>query len=382
MFLLKVRLIRADTASVPRPSRALLVVVAALVALPLSSLSPAPDAEAGTRRRLAKLEPAAGVYFGAYHSPRGPIGIQSRKDGITALESAVGRRFDVDHQFYRWGQMLPSAYDVWTAEQGRTPMISLHPRKKADGSVTTWGAIASGAEDAYLQQVAASLKAWGKPAFFVFHHEPESELCPNNTLTGCDLGTYYGTTSQYKQAWRRVKSVLRKAGNTQLAMTFVTTSYRFRTDPLTDPKYGAKFYPGDDVIDWIGADPYNFIGAGTTPEQLNAAWRGLADEIGPWYAWAAQRNKPLALAEIGVREDPNAPGRKGQWIDQARLDLPTRFPKVKAFVYFDSYPGEAVGDGMNWRVDSSPEAFASYRAMAHDPVYRVASSLFLPDPPS
>jgi beta-mannanase len=109
-------------------------------------------------------------------------------------------------------------------------------------------------------------------------------------------------------------------------------------------------YPGDNVIDWISADGYNYAGCpGKT-----VPWRSFEQIFGPWYQWAKRHGKPLIIAEFGLSEDPKTPGRKGAWFQQAATQL-TAFPLIKALVYFESTPR------CNNLVTSSASALAGFR---------------------
>ena len=118
-------------------------------------------------------------------------------------------------------------------------------------------------------------------------------------------------------------------------------------------------YPGDDVVDWIGADPYNFFASGT--------WDSFSDVVDPWYRWvrAAHPGKPLMLSEWGSKEDPSRPGRKAAWLRDAADRLRHDYPDIKAVVYFDEAKHER-GTVNDWRIDTSPRSLAAFAAIARD----------------
>lgn len=311
--------------------------------------------------------PVKGALFGIYRDPSSngkTFSVADRMASLEELEGVLGRRFDIDHQFYRWGDDLPAPYLRWTAEQGRTPFISLNALRR-DGSHRQWADIASGADDDYLRQLAAGLRSWGVPSLFSFHHEPENEICPGDNPTGCDRATYYGTREDYRAAWRHIVETFRAAGVTNLSYVWITTGYRF-TDPA-DYRYGPKVYPGNDLIDWIASDPYNLPTPGGKVDL--SKWQDLAAIIEPWYRWGETTGKPLMLGEFGSLEDPDQPGRRPAWFATARADLQRRFPAVKALNYYDVYRPDEPGS--DWRLlGRNPAAVAEYRAWALDPYFR------------
>src|SRR5262249_55295085 len=133
-----------------------------------------------------------------------------------------------------------------------------------------------------------------------------------------------------------------------------TTSYAF----LPESGQAAlvkTFYPGDSVVDWVAADPYNF--------DTNGAWHSLSYEMGPWYAWASKLKKPLAFVEWGTKEDPSNPQRKATWFRDALKALDTQYKDVRAVVYFDERKHEH-GTINDWRIDTSAPSLAAFAAIS------------------
>ncbi|MET8907865.1 hypothetical protein [Micromonospora sp. NPDC004551] len=71
----------------------------------------------------------------------------------------------------------------------------------------------------------------------------------------------------------------------------------------------------------------------------------------------------MMLAEVGVND--TAPGVQADWLRQARTDLPTAFPRVRAMVYFDS---RGSGDA-DWVLPGNPRTEAALRQLVHDPYF-------------
>jgi beta-mannanase len=124
--------------------------------------------------------------------------------------------------------------------------------------------------------------------------------------------------------------------------------------------YVQGLYPGDDVVDWIGWDPYNWYRC------HNSSWISFADKIHHFYDWLmanGHANKPFMLSEYGSRESDVDPLAKGQWFkDELAAMKAGTFPNLKALLYFDSHPTEC-----DWRVDTSPASLDGFRQLANDP---------------
>lgn len=121
-----------------------------------------------------------------------------------------------------------------------------------------------------------------------------------------------------------------------------------------------RYYPGDDYVDWICADGYNWA-----PVRPRARWTHFSDTFAVWYRWAAARKKPLMVGETGAME--RRAGERAASIDRLRADL-RRMPAIGALVYFDTWDRR----GYDWRLRTSEGARAAWRRLALDPAVRVA----------
>ena len=113
------------------------------------------------------------------------------------------------------------------------------------------------------------------------------------------------------------------------------------------------YYPGDDVVDWVALDGYNF---GDNHSEWHR-WQSFDAVFGPSIAAMAAYDKPLMLAEIGSADDP----RKAQWLDDClrRIEEDQR---VQAAVFF--HYDKRREHEHNWRLDSDPESLRVFRNWA------------------
>ena len=307
--------------------------------------------------------PSSGVYWGIYTDPNayfGDFSLAHREAVIGNAETNITRKYDYDRQFFEWGDdpfaasPTPNTYLKWSSSTaGHYMDINLVAANRS-GGITTWAAIANGSQDAYIDTLAQDIKAWGQPAFFTFQHEPESLICPGDTLTGCDLSTYYGTTGDYKAAWQHLVGVFRANGVNNLSYVWQTGSYRWSYP--NDYRYGPNNYPGSDVIDWIATDPFN----------SGSPWTDLSTLITPWYNWAVNQGKPLMIGAFGSQEDPNDPsdGLRAAWFAAGEAAIKAR-PQIKALMYYDNNPKITGKD--NWLLfDGNQASEAAYKAWGLD----------------
>ncbi|HEX4492111.1 MAG TPA: hypothetical protein VH914_12965 [Acidimicrobiia bacterium] len=296
--------------------------------------------------------PRTGAYFGAWRGPGPGRPNSNPKLNLQQAEQAIGRKYAIDHQYYQWGDPIPTAYQTWTVSQHRIPMLSLCACHFS-GSVVSWARIAAGKEDAYLVSVARGFVALHSPAFFVFDAEPETNVGAR------------GPASDYVAAFRHVVAVFRAQKATNVAFVWATTAFAWQPGS-GETSIVKTTYPGDAYVNWIALDPYNF--------DANGAWHTLSFEVDPWYSWArsAHATKPLMLTEWGSKEDPNVPTRKAIWFRDALTALSQKYRAVHAVVYFDERKVEH-GTINDWRIDTSTPSLSAFAQIAKASWFDVAS---------
>jgi hypothetical protein len=303
------------------------VAVVAVSAVVVASAGSSRAATAAVAAPSGQL-PAPGVLFGASEAsvPGG-----TAATAFAALESSLGRGLALDRSYSRWDDRQPTPLLIDDAAHGRVPLLSIKPQLQS-GKIVTWASIASGAHDAEIRAQADALRDSHIPLILTMHHEPE-------------LSTGYGTAADYVGAFRHYVAVFRAEAATNVAFAVVLGASTYANP--------AAWYPGDDVVDWIGADAYNF--AACVAGQ--PAWRSLATVASAFYAWGSARGKPLVLAEWGSAEDPALPGRKAQWLHDAAATL-AGWPQIKAVAYFDR-----VGT-CDWRITTSATSATAFAEVA------------------
>jgi hypothetical protein len=120
------------------------------------------------------------------------------------------------------------------------------------------------------------------------------------------------------------------------------------------------FYPGDDAVDWICADGYNWA-----PNKPGTRYESFQELFQAFYDFGVAHNKPLMVGETGVQE--LQPGDKAKWLAAAHVSVMQHYPSIEAFLYFDTV--NANGQGYVWDLHSSPSAFQAYKDMANDPYF-------------
>ncbi|ADG75638.1 PKD domain containing protein [Cellulomonas flavigena DSM 20109] len=321
--------------------------VVALLATTAPGATPdaSPSAPPATPR-AAEDQPLVGAFV-----PREPYATTA--EAAAAYEEALGRRLDVQRVFLRWDDPLDAPAVAGAVARGRIPLVSVLPQH-LDGRRLTWGQIAAGEVDEQIRTHAAQAAALGPVVYLTLHHEADI------------ASPSYGTAAQFVAAWRHWVQVMRSEGVTNALWTWVTSPVAV-SRPRSDPG-GGGFYPGDDVVDRIGADVYNWAACRTS---VPPEWRSLATATQGLREFAAVHGKPAVLPEWGSVEDAADPGRRARWLREAFAYLRS-WPQLEAAVYFDT-----VGT-CDWRLAPSPAATAAFREAARDVRARPSAWLSAP----
>ena len=250
---------------------------------------------------------------------------------VAAHEAAIGRRLDVAHAYHQWGDAFPTAAEQRVAARGTDLFLAWKPD-------VPWRRVASGAEDATIDAAAQRVASFGQRVFLTFHHEPEDQV-----------GSSYGSAADYAAAFRHVVQRFRARGVGNAVWVWnVMGAVKWYG------LYSGGLYPGDDVVDWIAWDPYNWGAC------RGAAWTSFGGIVRPFYDWLGAHghgDKPFMLGEWGTVDDPGQPGRKADWFIRAASQV-EQFPNLRALVYFDR------NQDCDWRVGSAPGSLAAYRGLS------------------
>jgi hypothetical protein len=281
--------------------------------------------------------PATGAYLGAWTSANTGYTLKQR-------EAQIGRRYKIAHFYHGWNEAgrFPTRYERKLARGGRYLYLAWRARRFNTNGATAWADIAAGRHDAAIDAEAAKIASFRRPVFMDFSQEPELEI---------EAGGY-GSARDFAAAYRHIVQRFRRHGATNVAWVWSVTGFEGYHG-----HYTGGLYPGDDVVDWIAWDPYNWYACNGSP------WRSFAATVSPFYGWLTAHghgNKPFMLAEFGSSESEADARAKGRWFAGALDTLKSgAFPNLKALVYFDSRPAEC-----DWRIDTSRASLRGYRRLA------------------
>ena len=345
--------------------RGALLVVGVLIALAVASATRPPAAN------------GASVYWGAYISG-GTYGFDDAPfdaRSIDAFESDAGKGESIIHwgQPWFWGshggyQRFQAAEAEGVRRRGSIPMITWTSTDHDRGGSLVQpafrlDAITNGRHDAYIHAWARDARAWGYPLLVRF--DPEM----NGDWSNWSEVVNGNRRRRFVPMWRHVVSIFRAEGASNV--TWVWAPNRTWIDA---PISLRSLYPGRSYVDWAGLSAYNW---GTNPAKPRNSWQ-TTDEVFKATYDALLRiapGKPIMIAETAASEHG---GSKASWIRRTlRTALPSRYPKVRAVVWFN-WNVRATTGTMDWVIESSAAAMAAFRSSIARRYYAGSSFRNLP----
>jgi hypothetical protein len=269
---------------------------------------------------------------------------QPTQENVAAFVQLQGRTVEYVQQYIIWPSTWASQkrYIDVAANNGATALVTWQPNGYTAPDIN------NGKADTYITTFANAVK--------VYPHEVW--LRPLHEANGGDWYSWnvgnssmLNTDSNVAAAYRHIVTIFRNAGVTNVKWVWTTTS---SNSSGGNPTSFAGTYPGDDYVDYISIDGYNF---GTFHTVANSgwasSWQTFRQVFAPAYNALAGINKPLFIAEFSSSE---LGGNKAQWYRDAFASLSGTFPRIFALVVFSNN----VSDG-DWRINTTDSSLAAWR---------------------
>jgi hypothetical protein len=309
--------------------------------------------------------PDAGAYTGAYVD-FGEGEDDVSYDAIKAFEEMTGKHLAMVAFGNFWGEQ---AFPVKTMEivsgYGAIPLIFWSPWDRPymeDRGPDRFNLpdILAGKWDSYIDQWADAARAYGKPILVSWGLEMNGDWFPwsgifygGGRVIGAKNGQpLHAGPELVKQAYRYVVDRVRARKALNILWGFHVNNATIPGEAWNSMEH---YYPGAEYVDWLGLSVYGKIMRG-------GDWASFANVMDGAYGEICRLDpgKPVILAEWGVGEFP--PDNKAEFITRAFTGLETRYPRVKAAVFWHERWENQDGSFSNLRVNSSPEALDAYRA--------------------
>ncbi|MCB0973380.1 MAG: hypothetical protein KDB86_02350 [Actinobacteria bacterium] len=301
----------------------------------LPTSAPLDLADSGPERSVQLLEASRSdetLLFGLWIRPEDDSGQPAEVSAWADREAKAGRTLDIGHSFYAWDKVFPTWREEFHRDAGRIPLISWNG--------TFADAVANGGQDALIAARARGVKELGTRIMLRWFWE----------MDGNNKADWAQSPENYIAAWRHIHDIFQSEGATNVEWVWCPNAWQW------DANNNAEWYPGDDYVDWVCADGYNWA-----PEKAGADWESFEAIFSEFYDWATtQTDKQIMIGEYGAQE--REPGEKAQWILDSIITAEERFPEIDALVYYDEDREER--GHYDWRLDTSESAFDAFAEVA------------------
>jgi len=225
--------------------------------------------------------------------------------------------------------------------------------------------VLTGKYDDYIDRFARDAKAVNERVLMRFLHEFNGNWY---VWSGNKNGNVNGGPEKVVAVWKYVVDRFKKIGADNVKWLWVP--HGPSTDLSTESWNNvSNYWPGDEYVDWIGLDGYNFYPqdpwGGVRPlRDFDNCFRALYDSC------AVLGEQPMMIAEFGTGEFQSDNFDKAAWVTDAFSKIKTDYPRVKIFTWFN------INKELDWRINSSPESLEAFRKAMEDPYY--IGSLYTP----
>jgi hypothetical protein len=284
-----------------------------------------------------------GVLLGVFHE-----GSQNDLAPIKELEQGLFRKFTSIMWFTDWTTGFPAKEVKRVSKAGYMPHIAWEPWSWENKDLIKLQDILDGKWDTYIKTWASEASKFKRPLLIRWAHEFNGDWYPwCVTNNGKDPKIYIKT-------YRYIHDIFKAAGANNVQWVWCYNAASVPAQPWNAP---FEAYPGDEYVDWVGIDGYNYSGTDSFKSLFKSAYIKAITSV----------KKPIMIAEFAT--DGTGP-YKAKWITDMARDLKTLFPAIRTITWFD------IKKEKDWRLFASAESQYSARKAFEDPFFLPNASLF------
>jgi hypothetical protein len=321
---------------------------------------------AKTEKEETPIPPAyleiPGVYLGTFHGT---------SSSSLALFEKIGKGIAISAVYQGFGDAFNNGFLNANAYVGRISFLTWEfmpgsSPKVAEYEGRVLEAIIDGIYDEYIISWAEGMREFGKPVFLRFGHEMNGDWYSwsgikngGGTLDGYGSPDLPDGPERFVDAYRHIHDVFTENGADNVLWVWcLNAPYEDMVQALGAWNTPAAYYPGDDYVDWMGIDGYNW-GSSAFGQQFDAEWRSFDEIFANTYSELQKINsdKPIIIGEFSSTEDG---GNKAAWIEDAFHQIRYAYPQIRGLIWFH------IAKETDWRINSSDEALAAYRQAVAD----------------
>lgn len=271
-------------------------------------------------------------------------GWQDNLTQVKNLETKIEKRFATVMWYADWAQPFPAKTCQTLSDHGYVPHIIWEPWLWSNNEQIYLDNILKGEWDTYIQKWVEGAKNYNKPLMIRWGHEFNGNWYP------WSIAKNGQSAEKYVKTFRYVHDKFTKSG-----VTNVQWVWCLNTDSVPNQEWNdfTLAYPGDQYVDWVGIDGYNWGAAGE--------WKGFDRIFQKAYLTCVEKyNKPIMIAEFA--SSPKG-GDKAKWIEDLSTTIPEKFPAIKAILWFN------VNKEHDWRIDDTPASVAAAQKTFSNPYF-------------
>lgn len=253
-----------------------------------------------------------------------------------SFESLVGEEMDLRAIFISWKDEgeFPAHLAETVRDRGQTLVIfwesddyAMHtPEQPAYG----YDAILRGDFDEYIRRFSAAAKVHSGPVILIPFHEM------NGNWSAWSGTRNDNSPEKHKQAFRHLKNLFRESSNVRFGWAVNNDSV-----PDTAENQFENYYPGDEHVDYVGIDGFNF----------GSPWQAWSEVFASGLRRLAVFGKPIYIFSMSSAEG----SAKAEWI---RIGLGTElrnYPNVAGWIWFNE------NKERDWRVNSDEASLKAFQ---------------------
>lgn len=268
------------------------------------------------------------MQWGAYAGPDNDL------DGFEAL---VGKKVDYQAIFVGWknDNQFPKAVATKLKNKNNTLVIFWESMDdtlvSADQPEFSYDAILNGKWDYYIKSFADAAAIYGDPVVLV----------PFEEMNG-DWYAWSGTKNsntplKHILAYRYLKDKFNGVKNVKFGWAVNHLSVPdIRGNQISD------YYPGDDFVDIVGVDGFNFGGP----------WMSFKEIFDDSLTTLSTYDKPIIIFSTASAEG----AKKASWISQGLGRDVKKYPKVIGWIWFNENKEK------DWRINSDADSLAAFQS--------------------
>ena len=282
----------------------------------------------------AQADTAVGAYVN--HDGWTTRTIDEFNDSTTRTSATINLFSSFDYSW--WGHLRYQASNI--VSRNAVPLITWMPYQRDRPEANVLQEISNGEHDGYIYSWIDGFKYWRST--YPSDQQPKIALRFAHEFNG----TWYpwgDKPEDLKLAWRYLHNMFKNAGIDD-AVDWVWCANNVDVDSHDDI---TLYYPGDDVVDWLSLDGYNW-----GSNYSFSSWKSFDETFSQQYVKMVTSfpGKPVMLGEVSSAEphdlpnanwgqngdDSDAGESKEEWVADMMQSIQSYYPAIKSIVWFNT----------------------------------------------